>query len=263
VSVSNTSHSSAPRRRSNFIPSWEEPHPGRRVSCTLNVEHGPVDGPGCNDTQENGRTGGDTVGPLVTVQAPAAPVPSTESRDHDAPASMGTSVDSSLTVAPDSDSAISGSLSCVNEPADVSCETAQDVAGFDKDTMMIDAIDDQSSPSSLPPSPVIEIRDVSDYLGNGQSYHHLDTTVEFHDSAFGRTPPRGDLYGWDAEFRRRGTPASPSSESGSDSMSDLDGKHYTGASVLGRGSSQRFGLLHRVLSTSKVSSRTSVRRIRP
>jgi hypothetical protein len=262
VSVSITSHSSA-IQYPNSVPSWEEPHPGRRLSCTFTIEPGMVDGLDCHHTQEDGRTGNDTVGPPITVQAPTAVVSPAACQDKGALASSVPSVVSSLTVAPDTDSAISGSLSDANVPVVLLCQTPLDVEHHDEDTTMFDTTVDQAPPCQTPLSPVIEIRDVSDYLGNGSFGHHLDIDMEFQDSAFPQTPPTVDLYGWDAEFSRRGVPASPSSDSGSDSIRDIGIKHYTGPSVMRRGSTQRFGLLHRVLSTSKVSSRTSTRRVTP
>lgn len=265
--VTTTSHP-VDRHLSVSSTEWEEPHPGRRLSCPV----GPIVGErrGCDQSAQRFEGSGDsTVGTQDATSRKLQPTSTDMSSQAEAP--VGThqqtaSASPSGIISPDSASAISGPLSespssaLTYQTPDLCVDT--NLANPDK--MMVDADDNSPrSPSFWALSPVSEYEDLSHYLdgssGSASTFgsEPPSSTVNLSNpAAYSHAAPFEDMYGWNAEWDRR----LPSPESGVTPVVESSNSDAQSPFMARRGRAKRHGLLQRVLSVGKAPSRTSASR---
>lgn len=248
---------------------WEEPHPGRRLSCPAEPSLGDKQDYD-QDAQRLDGFGDGTVGTLNTTSRGLHSTTTNGSSQFEVPAVIrrqAASAGTSAIVSPDSDSAISGSLS--ESPSSVlTCQTLDVDMGVDlssTDKMMVDRDDNSpQSPSFLALSPISEYEDLSRYLdgspgsanypGSESLYSMVDVS---NPAAYSHAAPLEDMYGWNAAWDNRLT-----SPRATTTPPTVDTTYSGGQSstLSRRVHTNKHGLLQRVLSVGKAPSRISTSR---
>lgn len=236
---------------------WEEPHPGRRLSCPVeSVMHNQRDcGWGAKrlEGSEDSTVGQATTRAMIGDANEISVQERRQTNGMELGHNMGSSTNSPSL---DSVSLMSGSASASPSSA-TTCQTLEvDIDLVQADKMIIDS---PRSPSFLALSPVSDYEDLSNYLGGFSS---LDSERQPSLSNMGSAgtlsfaAPMQDLYGWDAEWDRRLASPTPAPHS--------DRKYHplnTRTTVLTRrGSAPKSSLLQRVLNVGKVPPRISFSR---
>lgn len=264
--VPTTSHP-VDRHLSVSFTEWEEPHPGRRLSCSAN----PIMGEQQDSGQGAQRVEGfvdSTVGTQNSTSHGLQSNPIDGSSQYE---TLAAAYERTASASPPGiissgpNSAIPGSLS--GSPSLPLTFQAPGIYADDNlanpDNMTVDADDNSPQSPSLALSPISEYEDVSHYLdgpsgsANSPGSDSLSSMVDVSSpSAYSHAAPFEDMYGWDAEWGRRS--ASPVSDTDAAVENNYSNRH---SSLLSRrGRANKHGLLQRVLSVGKAPSRTSTSR---
>jgi hypothetical protein len=229
---------------------WEEPHPGRRLSCPVeSVIHNQQDcGWGAQrlEGSEDSMVGKATTRAMIGYvnEKPEPHQPNGMETGHN----TGSSTNSP---ALDSDSLMSGFASASPSSA-TTCQTLEvDIDIVQADKMLIDS---PRSPSFLAISPVSEYEDLSHYLDGCSSpgserHSSLSNTGSAGTLSF--AAPTQDLYGWDAEWDRR-LAIQPDRR--------LHTANMRTTLLARRGSAHKSNLLQRVFNVGRVPPRLSLSR---
>lgn len=247
------SASSVDRRSSISSSEWEEPHPGRRLSGL--VEPSGYDQACDQSIQRLEGDAGSTVGSLYRATSRGLYLTRSNSSGPGTLPTINTRASMSRTVvSPDTDSALSGSLSQSPSSA-MTCQTLDvDIQMNDADTAM-DSEDNPRSPSFLALTPISEYEDLSNYLGDSPTSERWSSMIDGPGaSAYTHASPVEDMYGWDAEWDRRVVSPPPVS------VAPSSGFVSRQSSLSRRGSASKSGLLQRVLGVGKAPSRISTSR---
>lgn len=244
--------SSVDRHLSVSSSEWEEPHPGQRLSGL--VEPLSNDQDPDQDTQLLEVDTGSTVGTLYRATSHGLYLAPSDSAGQGDVQTLSTTVDTSKPmVFPDTDSAISGSLS-ESPSSGMTCQT------LDVDIQMTDIDksldpDGPRSPSFLALSPISEYEDLSNYLGGSPTSERWSSVMDINDPVvYQHASPIEDMYGWDAEWDRRVIPPSSVVVGPGDDIGSRQ------SPLSRRASTSKGGLLQRVLSVGKAPSRISTSR---
>ena len=235
---------------------WDEPHPGRRLSCPAN----PIMGERQDSGQGAQRVEGFVDSTVGTQNATSHGLQtnlvdgSSQSETSTAAYGRAASASPSGIISSAPDRAISGSLS--ESPSLPLTFRAPDIYVDDSlanpDNMTVDADDNSpQSPGFLALSPISEYEDVSHYLdapsgsSNSPGSDSLSSMVDVsRPGAYSHAAPVEDMYGWDAEWGRRS--ASPVSDT--DAAVENNYSNRNSSLLSRRGRANKHGLLQRVLS---------------
>lgn len=243
--------SSIDRHSSVSSSEWEEPHPGQRLSGLVEPLRNDQDLD--RDTQRLEVDTGSTVGTLYRATSHGLYLTPSDSGARGDVQTLNTTVDTSQSsVLPDTDSAISRSLS-ESPSSGMTCQTLDvDIRMTDVDKSLDS--DGPRSPSFLALSPISEYEDLSNYLGGPPTSERWSSVMDINDPVvYQHASPVEDMYGWDAEWDRRVIPPSVVVGPCDDVGSRLP-------SLSRRTSTSKGGLLQRVLSVGKAPSRISTSR---
>lgn len=244
---------------------WEEPHPGRRLSCFVESALG------CQ--QKGGRAaqrvrGSDdsTVGHSNNLGSMGEPKPSSTEQARigitvmSACASTAPRSISPPAITPDdSDSAMSGCLPDSPSSSRTCATPEMDMSTDGVDKMRVDS---PQSPNFLVLSPASGYEDLSSYLDGhstpGSSRASSMVVMGEAATPYSYTAPMQDMYGWDAEWDRRLT--SKVTNKGRRNSRPQLLENLPAEELSRRRSGSKPNLLHRVLSVGKVPSRKTTSR---